>query len=124
MGILAHCKAVNGILRAAVGGVIEDTDDARRSLIDIATAARERGVDKIVVDGRQLEGALERLIDQHDIGAQLTELGFEGMRVAWMPRPERIESARFTTTVARNRGLEIRMFADRDTAERWLREDA
>lgn len=124
MPILAHCKAVNGILRATVGGVLEDAEDARRSLIDIATAARERGVDKVLIDPRQLEGEMLRLADQHELGAQLAELGFDGMRIAWMPPPERIEQARFTTTVARNRGLEIRLFADREAAERWLREKA
>jgi hypothetical protein len=124
MGILAHCKAVNGILRATIGGVMEDADDARRSLIDIANAAKERGIDRVLIDPRQLEGEPLRLADQHEIGTQLVELGFEGMRIAWMPPPERIEQARFTTTVARNRGIEVRLFADRDAAERWLREEA
>lgn len=98
----------------------------------IAVAAKttaycaERRISRLLIDIRGMTGGLDTLETYEVAGHELP--GHEGvrriLRSAILDLPENIERIRFFETVAINRGLNVRIFADEDQAVAWLLADS
>jgi len=77
--------------------------------------------DRLLVDISGLRDFNPTATQRYEIGSLASKLGTGLARVAVFGTVEQIE-AQFGTVVARNRGLDVRAFTDRDEALRWLLE--
>jgi hypothetical protein len=83
-------------------------------------ACTKRDLDLLLVDIRSLEGYTPTTYERHQIGIAGASLSRGLSKVAVLATREQVGSDEFSTTVARNRGLSIQAFQDRDEALRWL----
>ncbi|HEX7899886.1 MAG TPA: hypothetical protein VF950_19105 [Planctomycetota bacterium] len=94
-------------------------------------ACEERGRTLLLVDITDLQGYRPSTLERHQIGVTGAALSRGLSKVAALTTPEQVErntdakvkpadSEPFATTVARNRGLEIRAFVVRAAAVEWL----
>ena len=89
-------------------------DSLRRSL----ALAKEKGLDKILVDARG-QTALPGAMDTFE-GAQELAARTAGMRIAVIMTSDLLADHSFFETAAVNRGAQIRTFLDEGDARRWL----
>lgn len=101
---------------------------AREALSQVLDALGERGIERALVDGRELTGspvAMERF-DFGEFSAAATGAftrrhpGRPAPRIAFVLRTPVLDPERLAETVAVNRGADCRMFDDADAALRWL----
>ena len=92
-----------------------------KSLMERSTkACTERGLPRLLVDISDLQGYAPTMMERHEIGVAGAALSREIERVAVIATLEQVGPHAFATTVARNRGLSVQVFPDRDAALRWL----
>jgi hypothetical protein len=89
---------------------------------EIMAAYARHGIPKVLVDVREIEGALSTME-----GFELPTEHFQKIRdqrilqkAAIVDRKENEERFRFFQTVAENRGFNLRVFTDVDEATSWL----
>lgn len=115
----------DGYVVAALGGI-----RTPETLITVAARTtafcNERQIKRVLIDIRRMSGGLDTLetyeVAGHEIPRQ--ESVRRALRAAILDRPENIERIRFFETVAVNRGLNVKVFADEDLAVEWLLTDA
>jgi hypothetical protein len=85
----------------------------------------ERNISRILIDLRGMSGGLDTLETYDVAGRELPRQKAvrRVLRSAILDRPENIERIRFFETVAVNRGLNVRVFADEAPAIEWLLAD-
>jgi hypothetical protein len=92
-----------------------------KSLMERSTkACTERGLPRLLVDISDLQDYAPTMMERHEIGVAGAALSREIERVAVIATLEQVGPHSFSTTVARNRGLSVRSFHDREEALRWL----
>ena len=114
-----------GFAAAVLGGV--RTPDTLLAAAAQATAfCDERNISRVLIDLRSMSGGLDTLETYDVAGRELPrqEAVRRVLKSAILDRPENIERIRFFETVAVNRGLNVRVFADEETAVEWLLTDA
>ena len=74
----------------------------------------------ILIDVRELTGPRPDGMELYDLGV-LASRDIIGVPVAFVGSESFIDPRRFGESVARNRGLNLRVFTDLDEAEAWLR---
>jgi len=82
-------------------------------------ACKDQGVDLLFVDISTLAEFHPTSTQRYEMGTLASQLGKGLSRLAIYGTPEQIEE-QFGTLVARNRGLDIQAFTDRNEALRWL----
>ena len=86
----------------------------------IATTCVEKKFPRALADARRQTGDLS-ILEWHSLAAGFEGLWPRGLRLAIVDLPERIKPDRIMETTARNRGIDVRVFADKDEALAWLR---
>jgi hypothetical protein len=99
------------------------------SLVEAASRTtafcNQQHISRLLIDVRGMSGALDTLETFEFAGHELPrrEAVRRLLRSAILDRPENIERIRFFETVAVNRGLNVKIFADEDKAIEWLLAD-
>lgn len=83
-------------------------------------ACRRSGAALLLIDLRDLENFQPTTGQRYTIGCRAAELGAGLRGVAVVVTEAQLDPDHFTVTVARNRGLRIELFTDRDEALDWL----
>lgn len=78
----------------------------------------DRKLERLLVDITRLQGDLTT-IDRYEIAAYGTRVAMH-LKVVVFSMPERVDVRKFGVQVARNRGLKIDIFTDRNRAIDWL----
>lgn len=82
---------------------------------------RSLGSSRILIDLTGLADFQPSTAERYAIGCRAAQMGSELQRVAVVVSEDQLDPDLFTVTVARNRGLPIDVFTDRDEAIDWLR---
>jgi hypothetical protein len=82
-------------------------------------ACVERGLTLLLVDISELADFHPTMTQRYEMGSLGSTAGVGLNRVAVFLTSEQLEDG-FASLVARNRGLDVRTFTDRDEALRWL----
>jgi hypothetical protein len=82
-------------------------------------ACGEHGMSLLFVDITSLTGFHPNAAQRFEMGSIAAKRGNRLDRIAILGTPEQVEQ-QFGTLVARNRGLNVQAFTDRDEALRWL----
>lgn len=86
---------------------------------EVASYCKANGFFKVLVE--EDFGTDNDMMDAYEVMAQAHNVGFAGIRIAFVDRhPEQMDSNLFNETVARNRGISVRVFATVKEAEEWL----
>lgn len=97
-------------------------DVLRGFLREIADECRNRGFDRVLVEENISATASED--DVFRIATEMRELGFADIRLAYIDRfQEQQEINEFGENVAVKNGVDVRVFSDREEADRWLSSD-
>ncbi len=86
-------------------------------MMKAVVATKEKRLKYMLLDVRGLEGTPSTL-DRHDLGRSGVENKVD-FKVAALVTPEQAKD-NFASTVARNRGVNVQTFTDRDKALAWL----
>lgn len=97
----------------------------RETVSAIATemlgACIENGNTRVMIDVRQLEGRLRTMDSFSIVTEDFPKMRGKGVyQAAVVDRQVSRARGWFFETVARNRGFNLRLFADQDTAHKWL----
>lgn len=85
----------------------------------IAERCDRAGNKKVLIDSTGINGELS-FIDKYFLGENAQIFARHGLKIATVLRSELIDSQKFGETVARNRGVNVRVFADVPSAKSWL----
>ena len=106
--------------------VVGDRDTVEISLAywrEIERHCREHAVRSVLVVEEIKERAA--VLDIYEVASGLVALGFSDIRIAFVDRNvDELPMMQFGETVARNRGIDGRVFARETDAEAWLAQDA
>jgi hypothetical protein len=102
--------------------VVGDRDSVEISLAywtEIARYCHERAVHSVLVVEEIAQRAA--VLDIYEVASGLVALGFSDIRIAFVDRnADELPMMQFAETVARNRGIDGRVFAREADAEAWL----
>jgi hypothetical protein len=88
-------------------------------LKEIAEECKARGFQQVLIEENISAGATKE--DAYRVGSEMPELGYAGIRVAYVDRfLEQEEVNEFGRDVAVHNGIDVRLFSDQETANRWL----
>ncbi len=92
---------------------------------ELAEICDRENIHRVLLDERQLTYTIADIFDLMGMGDKLLEdmLVFRFHRMACVTSGDQLQISRDFESVARNRGMNFRAFADLDEAERWLLED-
>ena len=92
---------------------------------ELAEACDQAGIHRVLLDERKLTYTVGNIFDLMGIGDKLLEdmLVFRFHRLACVPKPDQLDTARDFESVARNRGMNFRAFESMAAAEAWLTEE-
>lgn len=105
-----------GFLEALVSGPYS-LDRFKSQMRTAARATKDNRLKALLLDVRGLVGSPSTL-DRHELGRSGVEHQVD-FRVAALVTPEQAQDT-FASTVARNRGVNVRTFTDRGKALEWL----
>ncbi len=94
-----------------------------KQLIQQAIAAAQASVPParaMLLDLREITGARMSDMDRYDVGVMAARESV-GAPIALVGSEALVDARRFGEVVARNRGLNVRVFTDMDEATAWLR---
>jgi hypothetical protein len=115
----------DGFVAAVLGGV-RTPETLMEAASRVTAFCRARGIARVLIDLRPMSGGLDTLetyeVAGHELPKQRNVRRF--LRSAILDHPENIERIRFFETVAVNRGLNVRVFADEENAVEWLVADS
>lgn len=130
MNMLLRTRADPGSLHATVTGPFT-LEEAKRTFLEILEAIAQHKMDKVLVDGRAIEGeptTIQRFI-YSEFAAAATRTLRERMALsrppqfAYVLQEPVLDPMRFGETVAVNRGMHVKAFDDLEDAIRWLGAD-
>lgn len=93
-------------------------DRFKRQFDAAVRACRERKRSKLLVDSTRIEGPIST-VDRYHMGNYGAQEGVD-LQVASLTRPDLVDPGKFGVVVAKNRGLTIDVFTDRQKAVDWL----
>jgi hypothetical protein len=88
-------------------------------LREIANEVSARGFDQVLIEENISAGATKE--DAYRVASEMPELGFAGIRIAYVDRfIDQEEVNEFGRDVAVHNGIDVRLFNDQEMADRWL----
>ena len=121
MAITFSTRMEDGILAIESSGFDESLKEVQDYGMAVYQAAILNKCNRILCDETKLEYRLNTL-DTFKSAEYISESVPAVARVALVCRPENINDASFWETVAVNRGLQVRIFTDREKAHKWIKE--
>lgn len=116
----------SGFLRVIAAGEFS-LDEAERTYLNVIDAVAEHKSEKILFDGRELTGepqVMERFYYGKFAAEKCQNIlysrGCRAPRFAYVLREPVLDPGRFGETVAINRGMIVKAFANLDGAHEWL----
>ena len=109
------------LVLAVASGVDFTVDDVKAYGMAVITACLKSGATRVLCDERQLMGQLDTLGD-YEAAEFVAQHATRVVRVAIVCPAHLLGDRDFWETVAVNRGLRVRVFADIDLANTWLAE--
>lgn len=89
-------------------------------LKEIADEVKARGFKQVLIEENISVGATKE--DAYRVASELPELGFAGIRMAYVDRfIDQEEVNEFGRDVAVHNGIDVRLFSDQAMADRWLK---
>ena len=95
-------------------------DDHEGSRVAVAAQFEKTGCRRLLVDASASTTQMS-VVDDYDFTAQLSDFSRYQATIAMVGNPQEQEQNQFVENVARNRGLNLRLFDNRDDAVHWLR---
>lgn len=109
-------------LYALVHGEAYGYDVLAGFLGEIAAEVRRRGLRKVLIE--ENISATTTREDAYRIASEMPELGYAGIRVAYIDRfSDQKEINEFGHDVAVDNGIEVEIFSDQAEADAWLNRD-
>jgi hypothetical protein len=88
-------------------------------LKEIADEVKARGFTQVLIEENISASATKE--DAYRVGSEMPELGYAGIKVAYVDRfLEQEEVNEFGRDVAVHNGINVRLFSDQEMADRWL----
>ena len=110
-------------LHALVEGEQDSYQISRRFWSEIAAESERLRPTRLLVE-EDLKEQLPSIADTYQGATERQDMGLAGIRIAFLDRhPEQHEQNQFGELVARNRGINMKVFSDRDEALEWLLAD-
>ena len=110
-------------LHALVEGERDSYEISRRFWSEIAEECERVRPARLLVE-EDLKEQLPSIADTYQGAAERPDMGLAGIRIAFLDRhPEQHEQNQFGELVARNRGINMKVFSDREEALDWLLAD-
>jgi len=100
-------------------GSCDNLVQLKEYVLALQEAAVSSGQLRLLVDETHLEYTLSTLNTYHS-GCFLSQLSPKPQRIAILCKTSSLNNAKFWETVAVNRGVNVRVFDDRISAENWL----
>ena len=107
-------------LRVKAVGTCDNLEQLKEYVLAIHQAATSAGLTRALVDERELRYRLST-IDSFESGSFVAEMAPLGAKIAVTCNLEGKADTRFWETVAVNRGAEVKIFDDIESAEEWIR---
>lgn len=123
MNIKSEIIIMPAYVRLRCTGTCSSVLDLKQVFQSAIDAARESQREKILIDADNVKGQLSTL-DRYEGASFLSDLTIQSpikiMAIAIAGKEPLIDPTRFGETVARNRGVNGRVFLDLDEAIKWL----
>jgi hypothetical protein len=119
MAIQYSFRQEGDVLLATATGFDEAREDVIRYNNAVMEKAIESGNGKILCDERQLEYRLN-VMDTFEAGQYVAAIARYVNRIAIVTHERNRADAEFWETVARNRGLQVRVFFNMEDARAWM----
>jgi len=92
----------------------------KNQILESVRACEQKGAALLLVDFRGITDFTASTQERYQLGRYGAEVSRKLDKVAILGRAEQFEPDAFATLVARNRGLKIQPFTDREAAVKWL----
>ena len=110
-------------LHALVEGEHDSYQISRRFWSEIAAECERLRPARLLVE-EDLKEQLPSIADTYQGATERPDMGLAGIRIAFLDRhPDQHEQNQFGELVARNRGINMKVFSDRAAALEWLLAD-
>lgn len=109
------------LLVVTTSGFDETLADAEQYTVDIIDACNTNACQRVLCDEREFEYRLDT-VDTYQLAEFAAEAAPRVRRVAIVTGAANLEDGKFYETVARNRGLYVRIFGSMEAARAWLDE--
>ena len=114
----------HGVVETVYSGTVT-LEELQSALTDTGVVAAENLCNRFLIDAREQGGAEGSTFDILKLAEFLSSLPLDVIEreaILPPPTPQTVDDVHFFETAARNRGLNVLMFSDRDEALAWLSE--
>ncbi len=122
MAITYRMNSEDSVLYVRTSGKDESMEEVMQYGLAVIQAAVAHGAERVLCDERELEYALPTF-STYEAAKFIAEAAPRVCRVAIVCNPRDAENGAFWETVAVNRGLNVRVTTDLESAIAWVRED-
>jgi hypothetical protein len=110
-------------LHARIEGEADSYEISQMYWAEIAAECEKRGTKKLFVEER-LEQQIPSIADTYQTAAERHEMGLAGIKIAFYDAiADQLDQNQFGELVARNRGVNVKVFDDTAAALAWLLSD-
>ncbi len=107
-------------LRAVIEGESDTYEITQQYWAEVTARCRQANVKRLFIEER-LKRQIPTVADTYQAAAERHEMGLTGVKIAFYDAdPEQYDQNLFGELVARNRGINVKVFNDRDEALEWL----
>lgn len=112
-----------GYLHAHIQGSEDSYEISRQFWQEIADECERLKPSRLLVE-EDISRPIDSIADTYHGAADRPQMGLAGVKIAFFDRhPDQHEQNQFGELVARNRGIDVRVFSDLAEAESWLLAD-
>lgn len=122
MAIQYTLQAEDDLMLVTASGHDDSLEDTIAYGMAVLGACLENQCTRVLCDERELEYRLST-IDTFQLAETAVRAAPKLVRIAIATGPENLEDAAFYETVAKNRGLSVKIFQNLDAARDWVREE-
>lgn len=120
MSLELQMEEMPGHLAATfIGSGWRVAEEVWRQFESVGEHCKRTKKDKVLIDTTRADGKVS-FVERFLLGERTLIFARYGLKVAFVDRPERIHPQKFGEVVARNRGVNVRIFPDFQEAEEWL----
>jgi hypothetical protein len=119
MNFQLQTEQMSGYLAARFVGVAV-AGEGSRHYVAIAEHCKCTKNDKLLIDITGFEVIKPNITNKFYAGERMLVFARYGIKVAFVCRPEQLETIKFAAMVAQNRSVTVEVFTDFQVAEEWL----